>query len=275
MSYNLVLNSSNVVNKISNNIFQYNFNNQGFKINEGSNICIGSLTIPYSWYNITTNYNNKMFQIIFPNTSLVTYTIALPDGFYSIDDINNYIQQVCIQNNLYLIDAYGNYVYYLSFSYNVSTYSIQLLTYVVPTSLPSGWSQPTSWAGYPATTKSPAFVVLPNNFGQIIGFNAGTFGGASSNQSILSTFTPIGSPVNNLIIRCNLVDNSCANPSDILDCMPITSSFGSNINYSPNFEKWVKLKTGTFNNLQITLSDQNFETVYCEDSNILISLLIK
>ena len=80
MSFNLVLNSSNVMNS-NNNIYQYNFINQSFKINEGSTICVGGITIPYSWYNITNVYNNKSFQIIFPNTVITTYTITLPDGF--------------------------------------------------------------------------------------------------------------------------------------------------------------------------------------------------
>lgn len=274
MSFNIILNSSNVINTNSNNVYQYNFNNQGFKINEGSVICIGNLTIPYSWYNITTNYSNKTFQIIFPNATSTTYTITLPDGFYSIDDINNYIQQFCILNNLYLIDNNGNYVYYLSLQYNTNSYKIQLLTFVVPTSLPSGYTAPSGWT-FPASATAPTFVVLANAFRDIIGFNAGSFGGGSSNSSVVSSYTPNGSPVNNVIIRCNLVDNGCTNPSDILDSFSISSSFGSNINYQPNFEKWVKLKTGTFNSLQIILTDQNFNILYSNDSNVLINLLIK
>ncbi len=275
MSFNIILNSSNVSNTNTNNVYTYFFNNQGFKINDGSVICIGNLTIPYSWYNITSNYNNKTFQIIFPNTTSTTYTITLPDGFYSVDDINNYIQQYCILNNLYLIDGNGNYVYYLSLQYNTNSYKIQLLTFVVPTSLPSGYTAPAGWGGYPASATAPTLVVQANGFRNIIGFAAGSFGGGSTNSSILSSYTPTGSPVNNVIIRCNLVENNCTNPSDVLDSFSITSTFGSNINYSPNFEKWVRLKSGTFNNLQITLTDQNFNTLYANDSNILINLLIK
>lgn len=274
MAFNLVLNSSNVVNS-NNNVYQYNFLNQSFKINEGATICIGSLTIPYSWYNITSVYNNKSFQIIFPNTVSTTYTITLPDGFYSVDDINNYIQQFCILNSLYLIDNNGNYVYYLTLSYNVSTYKVQLLLFPVPTSLPSGYSAPSGWAGYPTVATCPTFVVLNNNFTNIIGYSAGSYGGGSSSQSFLSSYTPNGSPVNSIIIRCNLIDNGCTAVSDVLDCFPITSSFGSNINYTPAFEKRVKLKQGIYNNLIISLVDQNFNPIYSNDSNILLSLLIK
>ena len=180
-----------------------------------------------------------------------------------------------ILNKLYLIDGDVNYVYYLSLQYNTNSYKIQLLTYIVPTSLPTGYSIPLGWLGFPSFSISPIFVVQNNNFTNIIGYTAGNYGGGSSNSSFLSSFTPNGSPVNSLIIRCNLVENNCSNPSDVLDSIPITSSFGSNINYSPNFEKWIKLKQGIFNNLQLILCDQNFNTLYSNDSNILISLLIK
>ena len=64
-------------------------------------------------------------------------------------------------------------------------------------------------------------------------------------------------------------------PSDILDCIPINSTFGSNITYSPSFPKWIKIKDGTYNNMIITLTDQNFNTIYARDSNIILNLMIR
>ena len=62
MSYNLVINSSNVVNSL-NNQYRYDFINGSFEIPENSEIMISSLQIPYSWYNISTRYNNRKFTI--------------------------------------------------------------------------------------------------------------------------------------------------------------------------------------------------------------------
>jgi hypothetical protein len=64
-------------------------------------------------------------------------------------------------------------------------------------------------------------------------------------------------------------------PSDILDCVPINATFGSNITYSPSFPKWIKIKDGTYNNMTITLSDQNFNTIYARDPNLIITLMIR
>jgi hypothetical protein len=61
MSYNLVINGSNVVNALK-NTYRYDFINGTFEIAEGSEIMITSLQIPYSWFNITTRNNNNAFR---------------------------------------------------------------------------------------------------------------------------------------------------------------------------------------------------------------------
>ena len=40
-------------------------------------------------------------------------------GITTATDLNAYIQQICIQNGLYLINASGQYVYYLTLLYSV------------------------------------------------------------------------------------------------------------------------------------------------------------
>jgi hypothetical protein len=52
-------------------------------------------------------------------------------------------------------------------------------------------------------------------------------------------------------------------------------TFGSNITYDPSFEKWVQMKDGTFSNMTITFNDQNLNTLYALDPNILLTLLIR
>ncbi len=75
MSYNLVINSSNVVNSL-NNQYRYDFINGSFEIPENAEIMISSLQIPYSWYNISTRYNNRNFNIHWssPNVQSITLT---------------------------------------------------------------------------------------------------------------------------------------------------------------------------------------------------------
>jgi len=277
MSNNLILNSSNVTNQP--NVFQYNFLNGAFVIPIGSEMCISGITIPYSWYNIQQQfYNNTIFQYTWTEAAITTtYTVQLPNGYYSVNTLNDYIQGELINQGLYLVDANGDNVYYISLVYNVSTYSVQLLSFAVPAVLPAGYTNPAGLV-LPTVASTPQLIILPtNNFGTIIGFTAGTYPPAiqPTNYSVLSNTLPNGSPVNSIIVRCNLVSNNVVSPSDILDSFPINGTFGSNLNITPNFEKWIKIKAGRYSSFTITFQDQNFNSIPILDINLLITLLLK
>lgn len=287
MSYTLVLNSKNVIGA-NNNIFQYKFLN-GFKILDNAEICISAAQVPYSWYNVSYFYQNTDFNIIFPRGVGLTTTLnlSIPDGFYTVTDLNYYIQQKCIENKWYLINTAGNYVYYINLSYNISAYKVQLITQIVPSSLPVGWVDP-GWGGgtagsaLPSVPRCPQFVVLNNNFKILIGFNPGTYPSGispdlvTSDYDKTSDFTPLGSNVNSIIMRCNLVSNPVTMPSDIVDSFAISNaSFGTNINYNASFEKWVRLSPGVFQNLTITLQDEQFNDIKMLDPNSVITINIR
>lgn len=106
----------------------------------------------YSWYNITSSNGNNSFQVIWPiGAETSTFSITIPNGFYSITDLNSYLQQYYITNGLYLINSSGQYVYYAEFLTNSNYYSVQFNAYSVPTSLPAGWTQPSKFVGYPSS----------------------------------------------------------------------------------------------------------------------------
>ena len=67
MSYTLVLNFSNVIGT-NNNTYQYNFIKGSFTIQEGAEIMVSSIQVPYSWFYIAATYNNNSFKIFFPTT---------------------------------------------------------------------------------------------------------------------------------------------------------------------------------------------------------------
>ena len=279
-TFTLVLNSNNVVANSNNTQFRYTFLNGAFKIEDGSQMCVSSVVMPYSWFNVSQAYGNNTFSFTFPQTAGTTsYTVVLPDGFYQTTDINNYFQQFCIANGLYLINATGQYVYYMVFTLATNSYANQILFFNVPTALPTGWSVPSNWVGYPASTLCPT-ITIPvtsgySSIGTLLGFSAGAYGGGSSSNSVLSNITPIGSNVNAVTIRSNIVNNNVAMPSDIITSIPINATFGSNINYVPTFEQFVNIKAGVYNNLLISFTDQNFSQIYAKDPNVIITLIIR
>ena len=64
-------------------------------------------------------------------------------------------------------------------------------------------------------------------------------------------------------------------PSNIIDSMPISSSYGSNINYQPSYEKWIKMRKGRYASMTITLLDQNLNRIIALDPNVLMTFLLK
>jgi len=290
MSFTLVINSSNVVNRNTNATYQYNFIGGNFIVEDDMEVMLSSAQIPYSIFNITSAYNNNKLIIGFPTgattNSYTTFNITFPDGFYTVLDIRNYIQMFCVNNGLYLIDASGNYVYYIDFDVTTTYYANQILLFTVPRSLPTGWTQPSNWIGYSTFTsdRTPYLqFAVANQFHEYLGFNNGVYPngalttGNTSNYSILSNrMPPVGSYVNSIIVHCSLVNNRVVSPSDILDAFQITNTtFGANINYAPSIEKFVKLGRGTYSSMIIYLTDQNNNPINLLDPNILITLLFK
>ena len=286
MSFILTLNSTNVSNTNTNTTFNYNFINGGFTCKDYE-MCISSVTLPYSFFNVSSYYNNKTFSLIFPTGALTaTYAFTLPDGFYTITDINSYIQQQCVLNGLYLIDTSGNYVYFIKMVYDSTYYAVQLLYYLVPASIgtytrPSTGLYATDSSGYglPTTAKTPQLVLASTgSIRTIMGFEAGTFPSspATASSDVLSTLTPIGSTVNSILMQCSLISNRCTFPTDIIDSMPINDvSFGSNITYQPSFERYVTVSDGTFNTFTFSFRDQNLNEIYAKDPNVSITLIIR
>ena len=284
MSFTLILNNSNVLGTTNTN-FKYNFLGGNF-VAKDMEMCISSLAIPYSFFNVSAFYGNNKFSISFPTVlTTTTLSITLEDGFYSVTDINQYIQNKCIANGLYLIDSAGDYVYYFDIAYNTVYYAVQIVCSPVPTTLPSGYSFATSGTyssagGLPSTLNQVPQLILPATGGinTIIGFAAGTFPTSATSStavSTLSTLVPVGTTVNSLVYRCSIIQNNITTPSDILDSSPVVGTFGGAINYEPSFSKWIRINDGVYNNFVFTYVDQNLNSISAKDSGVTITLMIR
>jgi len=279
MSFTLCLNSTNVVTGSNNTSYRYSFIGGNFRTDD-CEICISQSTIPYAWYNISAAYGNNTFSLIFPTGATTqTINVTLSDGYYSVNDVQNIIQQTCITNKFYLITSTGSYVYPFFLSYSSTFYKVQIICATIPNAADMatlGYTQPAGAPALPAATTGVQFVT--GTLGTYLGFaNATTLPAVATgvSQNFLSTQTPVGSTVNSLVFRCSLVDNNISMPSDIMDGCAINTSFGTNIIYDPSFEKWVKMKSGTYSSLTFSIADQNFNQIYSVDPNVAITLMIR
>ena len=98
----VLLNSTHVVKDGNNNRLIYNFPQA--KTLKNNAIVLDGLALFYSWYNISSKYQNNQLSYNWFNsagTGYTTFFITIPDGFYTIRELNAYIQSVFVTNNHY------------------------------------------------------------------------------------------------------------------------------------------------------------------------------
>lgn len=267
---NLIFNSNNVVSGSFNSRFRYTFSGGGgYTIQDGDQIALASLQIPYSWFNISSFNMNNSYSISFNGT---VYNVVMPDGFYTITDIDEFLQAFCKTNNLYTLASNGDYVVYCRWSQNTSKYAIQFDSF--PIALMVGGSNP---AGITLSSNIPLLIVPNTNFKAIVGMNTGTFPAVTqtSTYSKISDYAPNLTPVNSIIINSNLVKNSVSVSSNAFNSFTPSSEFGTNLIYKPNFPTWMTCETGFFTNIDIFLTDQNYNMIRANDPNVCIEVIIR
>ena len=106
-------------------------------------MAISQIILPNSWFNISKFYNNNSFSYrwYYGNGLYQTYSVVFPDGLYSIDDLQYYLEQYLISQNQYFKNTLTNEnLYYIEFLTNTTYFGIQLISSPIPSSVPSGYS---------------------------------------------------------------------------------------------------------------------------------------
>ena len=73
------------------NKFIYQFTDKLNLKNPNKNMSLANLSIYYTWENIKSEYNNKKFKIPAPTWN---DEFNLPDGSYSVSDIQDYFEYI-------------------------------------------------------------------------------------------------------------------------------------------------------------------------------------
>ena len=269
----IILNNSNVNG--SNNRYQYNFPQGGVKFNK-SKVALTNISIYYSWFNIMASLNNNTYSYRWIDGTSVTVT--MPDGFYTVSDLNEYLQSVMITNKHYLVDISANNIYYLEWQENAVRYSIQLNAYATPSSLTAGWSYPSGTTWLLGSSYCPQLTIsATSSFTNNVGFSGGSYPSTTTvttNRSFISSFTPQITPITSVLMVCSLINNDIGNGQVLFSFSPNTT-FGSQINITPPFLVWNNIMDGSYSNMQIILVDQSYNKLNIQDTNLIISLAVK
>lgn len=286
MSSTIVLNSSNIVQGSNNSSLVYNFPNSVKFSNH--QIAVQSVSMYFSWTNINSFplRNNTFTYSWIVGVTSTTYTVTIPDGLYEIADINSFLQFRMIMNGTYLINTTSQNVYYAEFLVNPNTYAINIVTYPVPTTLPSGWTAPlantatgaVAFVGFPTTTFNPV-VTIPSQFNLILGYAAGFATAVNTGVGTILTYTssvaPQVVPSPNALVSISNISNIYASPSSIIYNVTPNVGFGELIISQPSEFAYNDLIKGTINSLLVRLLGQDGQALNILDNNIVILLLIR
>lgn len=91
-------------------------------INGNFGMALESLSLWYSWYNISSDYNNT--QLRYYNGS-AWKNVSITPGLYGVTDINTYLQNQMLANGDFTTGAGGN-IFYISLTPDYNTFKLQV-----------------------------------------------------------------------------------------------------------------------------------------------------
>ena len=200
-------------------------------------VALSNLSIYYTWKNIKSSYNNNKFQIFAPTGS---EEFNLPDGSYSITDIQNYFK--------YILKKHGenvdnpSIIIYINKIENRITFKIK--------------------SGYYLELLTPETMKLLRS--TVSKINKDKNGENVPNLEVLEV----------VLVHCNLVNNDYQQGSRILYTFIPNKTFGSLLEISPRNHVFLKTFNSEFREIKVWFTDQKSRPLVVEDK-INVTLIIK
>ena len=188
--------------------------------NPNKNIALGNLSIYYTWKNIKSAYNNNKFKISAPTWN---DTFDLPDGSYSIEDIQDYFEFIIKKHETLTenlpIEIYPNKIK------NRIVFKIK--------------------TGYKLELLSPETMKLLGSTKKDV------------DQDKNGEDVPKLESVEVVLVHCNLVNNNYQQASKVLFTFVPNKQFGQLINISPHSLTMLGTTNTEFSFNEVWFTDQN------------------
>lgn len=234
---------------------------------ENMKVALAYLGIYYSWRNITSANNNNKLQYAWYG---VVYDVDIPDGFYSINDLSDYLHFVMHKNGHYVLDADNYPVYFITFSSNLTYYSITYDCY--PVEVPLNGSNPNNVQ----IGGTPQLIILNNELQNNLGTNAGTYP-ASALTTVPYSFNaqniPQISNITTINVACNLVNNRLNAYSNVMYQFAPTTQYGTYLVIQPYQPIYYNITDGSYSYISLMFFDQDYKPIPIIDRNITATLL--
>ena len=204
--------------------------------NPKKNIALVNLSIYYTWENIKSEYSNNKFKI---SASTWSETFDLPDGSYTIDDIQDYFEFIVKKHETLTdnpsIKNYSNKIKSrIVFKIN-NGYKLQLLT--------------------------PEKMKLLGSTKNVVDKDKN-----SENVSKLES-------VEVVLVHCNLFKNDYQHVSKVLFSFVPNKQFGQLLNISPYVFTMMNTVNTEYSSVEVWFTDQSSKALEIED-NVNLTLII-
>lgn len=292
----LILNASNVVSGTQNSKYRYNFPKTAhFEEKDKTKLCVASVNMYYSWFNISESNQNNYFQYKWLDTSgnlkSTPYTITIKDGLYSLDELNEFIlTNMRLRGHFLIRNSDNTDIYFFEFLNNQNYYAVQLNMLPIPSDSSNTYTKPASptisgvnyaWA-LPSSSKKYPQIIIPsvNKFYKLIGFDSTTYAPSYSSdgelKSYLSSYTPNMTPSSSIIMTCSLCKNEYSYPNNIVATFTQSNAMaGETIIYEPNNLLWNDVQSGSYSSLEVQFLDQDLKQLNIRDNQLIITILLK
>ena len=272
--------SINTTHYVGNNMYRLKLP-KAVQFKKGDKLSLYSFSMYNSFYNISASqYGNT--QITFQWFDGTIYNWTIPDGYYSLSDLNLWLQQQFILNKLYCVNSnISQNIYFVQFQTNSVLYKAQIDVYFMPSSANAtlyGYQKPSgaTW-NFPASNLMNK-ITINSNLKSYFGFSTlTTFGEITpaQNMNYLSDITPTISPVFSIYIGCNLIVSEFNQIANLFSQFPISAAYGNLIKIESTIDSQISIKEGIYSDIIITLWTQENDPLIINDNDLTIMLIIQ
>ena len=269
----------NKTNHIGNGVYKMRLTRNLDTRGKHATVGLASSSFFHCIFNITPELLNNTFTIRWVNG--VSQGFTIPSGYYTVSDIAAFVKYCLIQNNWYLVSTSNTSQLqtHIDLAVNSVRYSTQISSYFVSNTMPAGYQLPTgaTWS-LPSVSTFPQ-ITLSAGLSKLLGFTQTVFPSAatpaSANQTFTSTLTPALSPVSSLALACNLVQGSLSAEPQLLQSLPINSTYGSVCSYQSSTPLMLTAISGSFDSISVRFLDQTLLSYSIRDVDACFALLLE
>jgi len=269
--------SLNSTNYIGNNLYRIRLP-KPTQFKKGDQISLHSFSMYNSFYNISASqYQNTSISVNWLGT---IYNWTIPDGYYSVSDLDIWLQSQFILNKLYCTNSTNSQnIFFVRFLTNSVLYKNEIDVFYIPSAANAasfGYVIPSnaSWV-FPSSNTMPT-ITINQNLQKYFGITDRLiFGdGTVENKYYVSNVCPTISPVFSIFIGCSLISSNFNQIGNLMAQFPISSSFGNLIRYNSTMDSNIDISPGVYNEIIVTLWDQENNPLKFQDTDVTIFFIV-